>query len=373
MLNRTNLISKSKPHFHILDGLRGVAAIIILIFHYLELVYLDDYETNILGHGYLAVDFFFCLSGFVVAYAYNHRMKEIGVKNFFINRLIRLHPLVVVGSIIGLIAYLIDPFVTDVWSVGWDKMSISFLGSIFLIPTPILPYRMDALFPFNSPAWSLFFEYIISIVYGVVLWRMNKKWLVASLSVAGAFMIYQAHADGWINSGWDFPTFTGGFIRVTYSFIAGLVVYKFNLIWKNKLGLFLPLLLLLGCFFYPHVNNDWITESIIVMIIFPLILSIGAGAQTNSTLESGCKFLGDLSYPLYMTHISGAFIFLNYIKSKTVSIDDQLFISSISIMISLVFGYLMMKYVDTPIRHYLNKKRKEYLMSKEEKEPLVHS
>ena len=83
MVNKVSELD-SKPHFHILDGLRGVAALVILVFHYLEFIYLGDYVNNPLGHGFLAVDFFFCLSGFVVAYAYDDRIGKIGVKGFFI-------------------------------------------------------------------------------------------------------------------------------------------------------------------------------------------------------------------------------------------------------------------------------------------------
>src|ERR1700750_3181305 len=95
-------ILKTKQHFEILDGLRGVAAIAIVTFHFMEVVY-SDYSKNFIGHGFLAVDFFFCLSGFVIAYAYDDRLAKMGVIEFFKSRLIRLHPLVVFGSVIGLL------------------------------------------------------------------------------------------------------------------------------------------------------------------------------------------------------------------------------------------------------------------------------
>src|SRR6478735_4091604 len=102
-------ILKTKQHFEILDGLRGIAALAIVLFHFMEWVY-NDYSKDFIGHGFLAVDFFFCLSGFVIAYSYDDRIGKMGVLEFFKSRLIRLHPLVISGSVLGLLAFLFDPF-----------------------------------------------------------------------------------------------------------------------------------------------------------------------------------------------------------------------------------------------------------------------
>src|SRR3954451_10493770 len=104
----TNILN-TKQHFIILDGLRGIAALGVVVFHFMEWVF-SDYSEDFIGHGFLAVDFFFCLSGFVIGYAYDNRIEKIGVKEFFTSRLIRLHPLVILGSVLGLLGFLIDPF-----------------------------------------------------------------------------------------------------------------------------------------------------------------------------------------------------------------------------------------------------------------------
>src|SRR5665213_3042073 len=92
---------KSKPHFEILHGLRGLAAVVVVIFHFMEIA-IADYNNNFIAHGYLAVDFFFCLSGFVITYAYDSRIAGMGLKTFIKLRLIRLQPLVIIGSVLGL-------------------------------------------------------------------------------------------------------------------------------------------------------------------------------------------------------------------------------------------------------------------------------
>ena len=131
---------KTKPHFEVLDGLRGVAALAIVIFHFMEWVFSDP-GKNFIGHGFLAVDFFFCLSGFVIGYAYDNRIEKMGVLEFFKSRLIRLHPLVLLGSVLGLLAFLLDPFVGDAAAYSTGRILLLFLCSVFLIPFPVMPDR----------------------------------------------------------------------------------------------------------------------------------------------------------------------------------------------------------------------------------------
>ena len=141
-------ILKTKPHFEILDGLRGVAALAIVIFHFMEIVYLPN--KNFIAHGFLAVDFFFCLSGFVIAYAYQDRVGKMGITAFFKTRLIRLHPLVIFGSVLGLLAFLFDPFSSHPETYETGKLILLFLTSVFLIPFAVMPDRYFNLFGLNA-------------------------------------------------------------------------------------------------------------------------------------------------------------------------------------------------------------------------------
>src|ERR1700712_2643587 len=122
---------ETRQHFDILDGLRGVAALAVVTFHFMEWVYFD-YSKNFIGHGFLAVDFFFCLSGFVIGYAYDDRIARMGVVEFFKSRLIRLHPLVISGSILGLLAFLFDPFGGHLELYSAGKIMLTFICSILL-------------------------------------------------------------------------------------------------------------------------------------------------------------------------------------------------------------------------------------------------
>lgn len=112
------MLHQTKKHFELLDGMRGIAAIAVVLFHFMEIAQ-PDYRNNFIPRSYLAVDFFFCLSGFVIAYAYDSKLASIGRKRFFALRLIRLHPLVVIGSLIGILAFIYDPF---------SHLAVSFSG-----------------------------------------------------------------------------------------------------------------------------------------------------------------------------------------------------------------------------------------------------
>ena len=165
----------SKPHYAILDGLRGVAALVVIWYHVFEGFATSPLDQKF-NHGYLAVDFFFILSGFVVGYAYDDRWKGrsgnasgvrggMRIRDFLKRRLVRLHPMVVLGSVLGAVTFLIQGSVQwDGAHVPFGAVMIAMLLGMFLIPAyPGAPYEVrgnNEMYPLNGPSWSLFFEYI---------------------------------------------------------------------------------------------------------------------------------------------------------------------------------------------------------------------
>lgn len=155
--------NSSKPRYELLDGLRGVAAIFVILYHFGE-GFATSPVDQMMNHGYLAVDFFFILSGFVIGYAYDDRWQRgMSAGNFMLRRVIRLHPMVILSVIFGAVAYLIQG------SVRWDgtpmplsMLLLALLLGLFLIP--VLPGAgadvrgNNEMFPLNGPSWSLFFE-----------------------------------------------------------------------------------------------------------------------------------------------------------------------------------------------------------------------
>ncbi len=191
-----NIYLASKPRYEILDGLRGVAAFIVMIFHCLEASSTDHANklTDHIGHGYLAVDFFFILSGFIICYAYDDRWGKMTTWGFIKRRLIRLHPTIVFAIILGLALFYygwgdVFPLVqqADVWSLL--LISVMFF---FMIP---VPETMDIkglgeTTPLNGNAWSLWFEYVANLLYALII-RHFPKWLLAVFVALCAYSLNQ--------------------------------------------------------------------------------------------------------------------------------------------------------------------------------------
>jgi len=353
----TNIL-KTKQHFEILDGLRGVAALAIVFFHFMEIAY-PDYSKNFIAHGFLAVDFFFCLSGFVIGYAYDERIEKMGVLEFFKSRLIRLQPLVIFGSVIGMLSFLLDPFGghPELYNVG--KLISLFLASIFLIPAPVMDDRFFNLFGLNAPSWSLFWEYAANIFYAAILYKISRLTLRLVTVVSAIAICVVCYRAGSLMGGWSGDTFWDGFARISYSFLAGLLVYRSNWIIKNQLGFIGLAALLLLAFIMPFSEWNWLTEPLVVLLYFPLLIALGAGASVTQRFKKTCIFSGAISYPLYMTHYVALTIFGNYVVAHKLSTPQLIFVIITGTLLLISFGYLVMKLYDLPIRKYLTAKRKQ--------------
>ena len=182
-MNQTEIAAPSKPHYLILDGLRGVAALLIVAYH------LCEGCGIVMGHAYLGVDFFFALSGFVIGYAYDDRWGRMTVGGFFRRRLIRLHPMVVMGTLLGLLFYYFGqsaafPFIG---SQPWWVVLLLFLYCSLMLPMPngwdIRGWQDTN--SFNGNIWSLGWEYVANIFYALVL-RFLPTCVLALLTVVAA-------------------------------------------------------------------------------------------------------------------------------------------------------------------------------------------
>ncbi|WP_443939520.1 acyltransferase family protein [Pedobacter sp. MW01-1-1] len=355
--NFSNANLLPKKHFEILDGLRGIAAICVVIFHFLEMV-IPRYEDNFLAHGFLAVDFFFCLSGFVIAYAYDGRMGSISLKSFFKGRLIRLHPLVILGSVLGLLTFIYNPVSDLASSYSTSKTLLIFITSLLLIPFGAMPERSFNLFSFNAPAWSLFWEYIANIFYAFGLYRLARKYLAALTVLAAVVLVYVSHQAKGLSGGWSIDNFWDGGARIFFSFLAGMLIHRFNFILKSKLGFISLSLLLIFALVIPFSEKwNWYVEALVILLFFPLLISLGAGATLSKSLTKICQFSGKISYPLYMTHYAVIWIFLDYCKKYKPTMEQVSYIVPISTIILLAFAYLAMVFYDEPLRKYLKSKK----------------
>lgn len=346
---------KTKHHFAILDGLRGVAALAVVIFHFMEWIFPDS-SQNFIGHGFLAVDFFFCLSGFVIGYAYDDRIGKMGAGEFFKSRLIRLHPLVIFGSVLGLLGLLFDPYTLSM-VYGTGKLALLFICSVLMIPFPVMEERFFNNFSLNAPSWSLFWEYVANIFYAFVLYKLARRSLAVLTILAAIILCIVSYRAGNLLGGWSKDNFFDGGARVAFSFLAGLFIYRSRWIIKNSAGFIGLAVLLLLAFIMPGSKWNWVSELLVVLIFFPLVVSLGAGSSLSAGWEKICRFSGNISYPLYMTHYAFIWIFGNYFTNKKPSPVELTYIVIIGVVLLVFFAYLVMLLYDIPVRKWLAKKR----------------
>lgn len=140
-----------KAHFEVLDGLRGSAALLVVLFHIQGMPVGFEGSKVLLHHAPLAVDFFFALSGFVIGYAYDDRWGGMSVRHFLALRLIRLHPLVVLGVFLGFASYLLDPFAGSAQAPPLHAVLVALGMGLLLLPTWSLPNRWTDTHPLNGP------------------------------------------------------------------------------------------------------------------------------------------------------------------------------------------------------------------------------
>lgn len=363
------VFADAKPHYLILDGLRGVAAIIVVWFHIFE-AYATNHLDQIVNHGYLAVDFFFVLSGFVIGYAYNDRWGTLSIKDFIKRRFIRLHPMVIMGAIIGAVLYYFQDY--SQWNVS-ETSILMLLGAMilnmFLIPaTPTTEIRgLGEMYPLNGPSWSLFFEYIGNILYAFFLRKLPTKILSVWVALAGCglaiFAIWGPYGDicaGWTMTGQEM---IGGSFRLLFSFSAGLLLSRIFKPIKVQ-GIFwigsLVFILLTAMPRLGGSENLWangLYEMFCVLIIFPLLVIFGASETTTTPLTARiCKFLGNISYPLYMVHYPFIYIYYAWVKDENLTFTQSIYGALALVMGCMVLAYLCLKLYDEPIRKLLIKR-----------------
>ena len=359
----------TKPHYDILDGLRGVAALTVVCFHLFE-AYATSHLDQKINHGYLAVDFFFILSGFVVGYAYDDRWKRMSVREFLKRRLIRLQPMVVIGALIGgAIFYTQGCSVWDVSKVSFAALLAATLMNAFMIPaTPGSEIRgVGEMYPLNGPSWSLFFEYIGNILYALFLRRLPTRALAVWVALAGcglaAFAVWGPYVDICAGVALTEENFVGGSLRLLFAFSAGLLLSRVFKPVRIKGAFWIGGLAIVALSAVPRIGGSehlWMNglyDSFCAVVLFPVIVYLGASGKATDRLTTRlCKFLGDISYPLYMVHYPFIYLYYAWVKNENLTFVQSLPGAAALVVGSVVLAYLCLKLYDEPVRRFLTKR-----------------
>lgn len=364
----------TKPHYELLDGLRGVAALLVIWYHVFEGFATSPIDQRF-NHGYLAVDFFFILSGFVIGYAYDDRWKtSMTIKDFIKRRLIRLHPMVVMGAVLGAITFYIQG--CEKWDgtqVSISMLMLAMLLNLFLIPAiPGSGHEVRGngeMYPLNGPSWSLFFEYIGNLLYALFIRRMSTKALTVLVIFAGiglaSFAISNLPGFGHLGVGWSLLDYNllGGFLRLLFSFSMGLLMSRVFKPVHIRGAFWICSLTIAVLLSVPHIGGTealWmngIYDSVCSIIIFPILVYLGASGKTTDKGTSRiCKFLGDISYPLYIVHYPFMYLFYAWVWGEKLTFSQTWPVALGLFFGNILLAYLCLKLYDEPVRKWLSKR-----------------
>lgn len=340
--------------FETLNGMRGIAALAVAAMHIQW--FLGPLHPTIVS---VVVDFFFVLSGFVIAYSYETDLKNgHSRRGFLLARLIRLYPLFLLGLLLGAISKAIFEY-PDNPAVYWGNVGFNLL----MLPYPLpFPQMYDDLYPLNYPAWSIFYEGIAYVLFALLSRRLTDRWLACVVLVGLAALIYTGIVEGTLDRGTWRPSIIGGLARVTFSFFLGVALHRLWLRrptrWTLHPGVMF-LLLVLPLLWRPDAEAalGWLYELLIIGVWMPMMVWLGAGSRATGVWQELCTALGAISYPLYILHATVYPYVFHYNDPGTpVFFEQNAPWPALAVILLLCLAsWLLAVYVDLPIRRRLRR------------------
>jgi peptidoglycan/LPS O-acetylase OafA/YrhL len=335
---------KPRQHYAILDGMRGVAAVIVVIFHTAQ-----THDSN-LPLAALAVDFFFLMSGFVVAYAYEARLQStLGFPAFVCIRLARLYPLILFGVSCGIALTVLHLYTLH--DISSRQVAIGAVVGLLLLPCYVYP-QWDTAYPMNLPSWSLFFELTINGVYALCARHLNTARLLFITAASCVVLVATCfHAGSLQGFGNNKVGFLLGFVRVTFPFFAGVALYRFRrpVVFAPYLSWVLPIVL--AVLLLSPIHDTPVTDLIYVIVLFPVIILFGSSISAGPRVTQFFFFSGRMSYPIYITHqpLLRAFSQIG----THLHLNGPLFYAA-EVSVCLLAAYCALRFYDEPLRAWLN-------------------
>ena len=343
-------------HFAGLDGLRGVAAFAVVLYHVCL-----PLHVIVAAKGYLAVDLFFLLSGFVIGNAYEDRLRHsMSLLTFVRVRLVRLYPLFLLGMVMGIAVSLVKAF--EILSgTSVPAFAVAAVMGVFMIPFGHLPYSEATFaFPFDGPAWSLFLELTVNFAYALVVMRLSTMRLYVVIAASGALLAFTAVLHGSADMGGELETFVGGLARTVFSFCTGLLLYrlvKFGS-WRRRVpaGGVIAGLVLLAVLLVPFDLNGIAVDLVAIFVLFPMIILSAVGSEPTGWGRWFALKAGALSYPLYVTHypIMRVFQFLAERRHLSGTVLHGMIVLEVVVM--LAAAQLALSLYDQPVQAFFKRR-----------------
>ncbi len=347
--------------FVMLDSIRGVGAIIVMIAHTYD--YWGGWGKPASA---IPVDLFFMLSGFVIAYVYERRFAAgMSMREFALHRVVRLYPLYLAGALLGfavmMMAAVLGPQ-SDAEIVLRDRVMDAPL-QLFMIPAP-----GDILYPLNPPAWTLFFELIVNLVY-VAIWRwLSTPRLIALVGVCAVLLGVTVVWNGNIGMGGDWRTFIGGFTRSFFGFFCGVLIFRLSgspeRPSQRRSGWWTAgLLLMVAVMTYAPSSAEWrpAIDMTFLLIFGTAMIWLGARFEPPQWIAPALATLGRISFALYVIHIP-LYVLMMKISYKLPWLYTIKPASGLLLLIlSLAVAYVVERWVDQPVRRVAMRKVKDWV------------
>ena len=343
--------------FHTLDALRGIAAIGVLVFHMKQ-----AFAPIAAPGGYLAVDLFFMMSGVVLSHAYEGRFQAgMGTLDFMRARLIRLYPLYLMGTLLGIMVTLASLLGRNI--DNWDPSSFlqaTFIALLFLPNFSARP--VNQLFPLNIPCWSLFFEILVNLLF-VMLWPLlTSRRLIAITLLTGGAVSLAIMDEGNIDQGSIAASFTVGLARTLFGFSVGVLIARhIRRVHRGESNLrVLAIVAVVGIAItgWPQGELRAIWDAVCVLVVFPLIVYFGTLIDPGSRLRRIATFLGVTSYAIYVLHSPLSSILNSATRHFAGGTDEGVgapYLGVAVLAVSLTGCWLVDRHIDMPMRRQLSR------------------
>lgn len=343
-----------QERFVVLDGLRGLAALAVITDHVNS-----EFFMGALPGRYLAVDFFFVLSGFVLAHVYAERLRtRMSLLAFLRVRIIRLYPLYLVGLLLA--AALAAIHIAHGWrDASFTQWTGALVFGLFLLPSPpALSLWHNSPYSLNGPSWSLFFELFVNVIFAAVARWLTPALCLVFMAVGGLLLVPTAFHFGQLDGGFAWDNFIAGFPRVTFGFFTGVWIYQMRARrpWPT-VPAWAAFLLLLAVFAVP-AQGVWRAAYDLgaALLLFPAIVAVSADARANGALLRLSASLGLVSYGVYILHVplwEWLRLTMDVVNVELPGAANVVLVAVVAITVAAV----LTKVYDEPVRRFLSRKR----------------
>ena len=280
--------------------------------------------------------------------------------------------MVIMGSIVGAALFWFQdaPCYPAMEGVSAGAVLLVMLLGCTLLP---LPLKWDVrgwmeMHPLNGPAWSLYYEYIGNILYALFIRKFSKTALTVLVAIAACFTVHRCLTApaGDIVGGWalNWEQQYVGLVRLMYPFFGGLLLSRLGWLIRTRKNAFgWCSVMIIAVLSAPRIGGEdgyWMNglyEAFCIICIFPVIVSMGAGGRiTGKRSAAVCKFLGDISYPVYITHYPLVYIYTAWAFNRQATLAEGLPYMLLTFVGAFALAYACLKCYDLPVRKWLTER-----------------